>query len=63
MAIRLVEEPAELYQEFRAYEGCFFKCGKTTKFWHNGTNKPVCKDCAKIHKTSELPKAHPQYKK
>jgi DNA polymerase III psi subunit len=59
--IPVVKEPKELYQEFRIHEHCFF-CGNPTNTWHNGTNQPVCKICAKVHKVSELQKAHPKYK-
>ncbi|BBI90505.1 hypothetical protein HYO65_gp113 [Tenacibaculum phage PTm1] len=62
MAIHLIEEPAELHEQFRVYEKCFFGCGNSTKYWHAGTNQPVCKSCAKVRKTSELPKCTPDYK-
>jgi hypothetical protein len=60
--IPLVEEPKDLFQGFHAYEFCYFKCGKRTKYWHTRTNQPVCKECAKVHKVAELPKSHPKYK-
>jgi len=60
--IPLVKESSDMYQHTRVYENCFFGCGNTTKFWHWRTNQPVCKECAKIHKVSELPKCTPTYK-
>jgi len=60
--IPLVEESKDLYQNLKVYEKCYFGCGKDTKFWHWRTNQPVCKDCAKIHKVSEIKKSHPKYK-
>ena len=60
--IPLVEEPKEHFQEFRLYEKCFFKCGSNAKHWHWRTNQPVCLDCAKKHKVSELPKCTPGYR-
>jgi hypothetical protein len=59
--IPLVEEPKEHYQEFRVYENCYF-CPNKTKMWHWRTNQPVCLECAKVRKVSELPKSHPDYK-
>jgi hypothetical protein len=59
--IPVIKEPKELFLEFHIHEHCFF-CQKPTDTWHNGTNQPVCKKCAKVHKVSELPKAHPKYK-
>lgn len=60
--IPLVEEPKDLFEEFRVYENCFFKCGNKTKFWHWRTNQPVCESCAKKHKVVDLPKCTPNYK-
>jgi hypothetical protein len=61
--IPLVEEPKEFQSIFwGAVEVCYFNCGRFTHFWHWRTNQPVCKDCAKTHKVSELTKAHPKYK-
>ena len=34
-------------------ENCIF-CKKPTGFWHTKSNNPVCKDCSKKHKVSEL---------
>ena len=50
MAIPLIKEPENL----PGLESCHF-CSKSTKFWHENTNNPVCPDCAKIHKVAELP--------
>lgn len=60
MAIQLVKEPKQM--EVWGIENCFFECGNTTRYWHAGTNQPVCKDCAKKHKTCELKKSHKNYK-
>ena len=51
--IPTVAEPEEHYKEFHFYENCVF-CRHATKFWHAGTNNPVCKSCAKKHKVAEL---------
>ena len=53
MTIPLIEEPKELYNEFRLYEKCVF-CGISTKFWHEKTNNPICTKCSKNHKVAEL---------
>jgi ABC-type sugar transport system ATPase subunit len=60
--IPLVEQTKDLYQNLKVYENCYFGCGKSTKFWHCRTNQPICKECAKIHKVSEIEKCHPKYK-
>ena len=60
--IPLVEEPKEEFEGSGIYENCYFKCGNQTKYWHWRTNQPVCKECAKKHKVSELPKCTPTYK-
>jgi hypothetical protein len=60
--IPLIEEPKEIYKEFRTYEFCYFKCGNRTKFWHAKTNQPICKDCAKTRKVAEVEKSSPSYK-
>lgn len=62
MAIPLVQEPKEYYEEFGFYEKCYFKCGNDTKYWHVGTNQPICQDCAKKHRVSEVEKCTPNYK-
>lgn len=59
--IPLVEEPAEEHRIFGIYENCHF-CKTPTKYWHVRTNQPICKDCAKVRKVSEIPKCHPDYK-
>lgn len=59
--IPLVEEPKDLIKEFGVYEICCFGCGRKTKYWHDKTNQPVCKECAKIHKVSELKKSNKKY--
>ena len=35
-------------------EKCYF-CPNTTRMWHEKTNNPVCEDCSKKHRVSELP--------
>ena len=35
-------------------ESCHF-CRAPTRYWHTGTNNPVCPDCAKKHRVEELP--------
>ena len=51
--IPIKKEPKELYKEFKAYETCKF-CRKETDTWHEKTNTPICKDCAKSHKVADL---------
>ena len=51
--IPIKKEPNYLYQLFRSYENCKF-CRKGTDTWHEKTNTPVCKECAKTHKEGEL---------
>ncbi len=59
--IPIEKEPEGLGNDFRhLYEHCYF-CNTPTKYWHSPTNQPVCKDCAKKHKVSELPKSYPEY--
>ena len=60
--IPLVEESKDLFENTGVYESCYFGCGRTTKFWHWRTNQPICKECAKTHKVSEVKKSHPKYK-
>ncbi len=60
--IPLVEEPIDHYENLGVYENCYFRCGRKTKFWHWRTNQPICKECAKRHKVSEVKKCHPKYK-
>jgi len=59
--IPLEKEEEEFFKQTGVYENCYF-CKVGTDMWHKNTNQPVCTDCAKIHKVSELPKAHPDYK-
>lgn len=59
--IPTVKEPESEWSKMGIFEHCFF-CDKTTDYWHWRTNQPVCLDCAKIHRVSELPKSHPDYK-
>lgn len=59
--IPIYKEPKKMFREFGVYEHCYF-CNNPTDTWHNGTNQPVCKECAKTHKVSELVKSHPEYK-
>lgn len=51
--IPLTKEPPELHNEFKCHENCTF-CKQPTDMWHDKTNNPVCPDCAKTHKVSEL---------
>jgi len=54
MTIPIKKEPDELAGNFfGAVEKCSF-CSNETKFWHENTNNPVCPDCSKEHKVSEL---------
>lgn len=53
MTIPTYKEPPDMYENTKVYEVCVF-CNKTTKYWHKGTNNPVCVSCAKEHKVSEL---------
>lgn len=62
MAIKIEKETPDLCKEFGVYEHCYF-CNKPTITWHKVTNQPVCKECSKKHKVSELKKSHPDYKK
>lgn len=62
MSIPLVEETKDYVKEFGFYEKCYFKCGSPTKYWHVRTNQPICKECAKTHKVSEVAKCTPTYK-
>lgn len=54
MAIPVEKEPDEMIGEWGIYEQCHF-CNRRTVYWHKRTNNPVCQDCAKSHKVSELP--------
>ena len=47
-------EPTSLIKEFGALiEKCIF-CNKPTRTWHENTNNPVCVECAKIKKVSDI---------
>ena len=35
-------------------ENCHF-CKAPTRYWHENTNNPVCRECAKSHRVAELP--------
>lgn len=54
MAIPIVEEEKEYFEDFGVFEKCYF-CNASTSFWHEKTNNPVCEKCSKSHKVSELP--------
>lgn len=51
--IPIKTEPHEFYVNTKVYENCVF-CKSATNTWHEKTNSPVCADCAKTHKASEL---------
>lgn len=53
MTIPLIKEPENMDLSF-IVEKCHF-CGEPTRYWHENTNNPVCKNCSKSHKVSELP--------
>jgi len=40
-------------------ERCVF-CGLPTRTWHENTNNPVCKECAKTKKVGDIPEDHGQ---
>jgi len=55
MTIPVQHESDEMVAEFGGIiEGCHF-CKAPTRYWHENTNNPVCKVCAKSHKVAELP--------
>jgi len=55
MTIPLKKEPDDFAGKFRGcVEVCHF-CETPTKYWNENTNNPVCQQCAKEHKVSELP--------
>jgi len=51
MTIPLIKEPEDLGP---IIEVCHF-CKNITGYWHENTNNPVCRECAKLHKVAELP--------
>lgn len=51
--IPIQEEPKDLHLERLGLEVCVF-CSNPTRHWHVRTNNPVCPDCSKKHKVSEL---------
>ena len=56
MPIKVIEEEPEMIEIFQVYEECVF-CRKTTKFWHETSNTPVCPDCAATHTETDVEKA------
>ena len=55
MAIPLIREPDEEATYYNGLlERCHF-CRTSTRWWHENTNNPVCQDCSKKHRVSELP--------
>jgi hypothetical protein len=51
--IPIKKESKELYKQFHVYENCIF-CNKETDTWHLPTNQPVCSNCAKNYKVSDI---------
>lgn len=55
MAIPVIREPDEEASNYGGLlESCHF-CQMATRWWHENTNNPVCQQCAKKHRVSELP--------
>lgn len=55
MTIPLVKEPEDEAANYGGLiESCHF-CQTGTKFWHENTNNPVCRSCARRHRVGELP--------
>lgn len=53
--IKVKHEPKDVVKAFGSLiESCFF-CKEETRYWHDESNTPVCRDCAKQHEVSELP--------
>lgn len=47
-------EPASIKKEFgHLVENCIL-CRKPTETWHENTNNPICVECAKAHKVSDI---------
>ena len=59
--IPVVKEANKDFTFFNIYEHCYF-CSKETSTWHLRTNQPVCTECAKVHKVSEVPICTPGLK-
>lgn len=59
--IPVIKEPTDYWVQFFLYEKCYF-CNEPTDLWHVRTNQPVCKDCHKTRKVSELKKCVSDYK-
>lgn len=53
MTIPLIKEPDD-NPWGDLVESCHF-CHERTRYWHENTNNPVCRECAKTHKVAELP--------
>ncbi len=51
--IKVKYEPKDL--RYIMAEQCYF-CGLFTRYWHEKTNTPVCKECAAIHDSKEITK-------
>lgn len=51
--IDVIEEPAEFFKETGVYENCIF-CENPTDTWHEDSNNPVCRKCAKIKTVEDL---------
>lgn len=47
MAVKVTKESPRVTAEFGGLlEECVF-CKSKTAYWHNATNTPICRDCAK----------------
>lgn len=54
-------EPTSITKEFPGIsEDCIF-CQKPTRTWHENTNNPVCVECAKIFKVSDIKEDHGKF--
>jgi len=51
--IPIIREPIDVPMP-EICENCHF-CRRPTRMWHENTNNPVCPDCAKMRRVSELP--------
>lgn len=54
MTIPVYKEHEEMASVFGTLENCHF-CKKPTHYWHENTNNPVCRECAKKYKVANLP--------